>query len=138
MQQHLAGVGANRPETRLKVVVLPAPLGPISACTWPLPTVNDAPLHGADAAEMHVHALHHQHRAPCGAGSRKAGQRQALEDAAPAHRRAFFRRRPQPALDLVVDAHQAGGREEHEADEDEPNQNSQLAVQIENSSRNSR
>ena len=37
-------VGCNNPEIAFKVVVLPAPLAPIKATSWPLPTVREMPL----------------------------------------------------------------------------------------------
>src|SRR6185295_4432774 len=37
-------VGARKPVSTFMVVVLPAPLGPRKAATWPLGTVNDTSL----------------------------------------------------------------------------------------------
>ena len=72
---------------------------------------------GADAAEMLRDACDLEHRPLAAFGQQERRQRQALVDAALAHRRRLLGRRPPAALERAPDADQPVRRIEHEADE---------------------
>ena len=94
---------------------------------------------GANAAEALVDAAHLEHRARRAARAQEAGQRQSFVDLAPAHRRALLRRRPPAALQLCPRCRpDPVGEKITKPTKIRPNHSSQLSVQIENSSRNSR
>ena len=44
VKQDGAAAAGNKPEIAFRVVVLPAPLAPIRATSWPRPTVSDTPF----------------------------------------------------------------------------------------------
>ena len=112
--------GANMPVIRLNTVVLPAPLGPISACSVRSRTDERRVGHRLDAAERLREVARFQHHA---AGVRRMlqelGQRHALLDRARAHRRGLDDLRLERLGQAPPYAHQSGRREHDERDEEQ-------------------
>ena len=127
------------PESRLNAVVLPAPFGPISACSVRSCHDDLGVRDRADAAEAFGKLARDQHRtvgracasaSAAGSGASCAISRPAIAAASTC---ALAERREQ----ALGDADEAGRREHDEADEQEAEeQAASSAVQIERNSRN--
>ena len=88
--------GASWPFSMLKQVLLPAPLGPISASSSPASTAKETSAHGLHAAERLVQAFDLQHRAHARASRQRCGQRLAGRRPGPAGRAARSPGSPRP------------------------------------------
>ena len=109
--------GGNMPETRLKAVVLPAPLGPISACSVRSRTEKAA----SSTALMPPKCFTMPSAFSTGPsrwddGLQEFRQRRVAYSAA-GHRRRLENSLAERCEQAAGDAHQPAGREQHEADE---------------------
>ena len=113
--------GAATPETRLKSVVLPAPLGPMTALMRARPDVEADVLDGLDAAEALGDAAHLEQRvtapprsAPRRARAARPGPGRALEPQDPVGREEHDHEQDRAEDGVVVGAEVAAQREEVE------------------------
>ena len=111
--------GANRPETRLKVVVLPAPLGPISAWICAAIARRATTPRTARMPPKRLQTPRPRAPAPARLGLQESRQRQAFVDLALAHRRRLLGRRDASGAAACAQMPvRPRGREDDEADED--------------------
>ncbi len=112
--------GVNMPDTRLYIVVFPAPFGPISAWTSPVWMTRLASATARMPPKCFATASTSSTVPWRAAGRRNAGSGRPSWIAPRVHRRGFLRRRTPAPLQLRPDADEPARRVQHEADEHQP------------------